>query len=157
MDKALRPDRLEVDPNNPNAAKEFWHWKKIFEYYLEVFQENLDKLCVLTNFVSSSIYDIFSDCTTYPSTLSTVINVYIKPTNTVFALQRLATHRQQSSEDYHQYLQLLRVLAKECEFQAVTAAQYQEESIRDAFIAGIQSNEVCQHLLEEKTLTLDDM
>ena len=75
----------------------------------------------------------------------------------VFAQHRLATCRQQSGEDLHQYLQLLRVLAKECEFQAVTTAQYQEESIRDAFIAGIQSNEVCQRLLEEKTLTLDDM
>ena len=52
---------------------------------------------------------------------------------------------------------LLSLLAKECEFQAVTAAQYQEESIRDAFIAGIQSNEVRPRLLEEKTLTLDDM
>ena len=121
MDKALRPDRLEVDPNNPNADNEFRHWVKTFEYYLEVLpQENLDKLCVLTNFASPSIYDIFSDCTTYPAAISTVTNVYIKPTNTVFARHCLATRRQQSGEDYHHCLQLLRVLAKECEFQAVT-------------------------------------
>ena len=39
----------------------------------------------------------------------------------------------------------------------MTAAQYCEESIRDAFIAGLQSNVIRQRLLENKTLDLKTM
>ena len=50
MDRAVRPTRFEVNPNEPNAAKEYTHWIKSFENYCEVLpQTGLDKLKVLTN------------------------------------------------------------------------------------------------------------
>ena len=45
-------------PIEPTAAKEFRHWIQTFEYYIEVLpQEGLDKLKILTNFVSPTVYD----------------------------------------------------------------------------------------------------
>ena len=158
MDKALRPDRFDTESNTSNASKEYKHWKRTFEYYLEVLpQENLDKLRVLTNFVVPSVYEIFSDCSTYDDAISLLDNAYIKSTNAIFARHRLATRRQQNGEDLDQYLQLLKMLSKDCDFKQVTASVNQDEAIRDAFIAGIASNTIRQRLLENKTLTLSTM
>ena len=66
----------------------------------------------------------------------------------------LATRRQQTVESVDQYLQSLKRLAKDCDFQAVTATQARDEYIRDAFINGITSNHIRQRLLENKTLDL---
>ena len=60
-------------PIQPTAAKEFRHWIQTFEYYIEVLpQEGLDKLKILTNFVSPTVYDFISDCTTYKSAKETL-------------------------------------------------------------------------------------
>lgn len=34
MDNVLRPERLQVDTNSNTAAKEWLHWKRIFENFL---------------------------------------------------------------------------------------------------------------------------
>ena len=48
MDKALKPHKFDGSPNTVTSAKEFIHWHKTFEYFLEVLpQEGLDKLKVL--------------------------------------------------------------------------------------------------------------
>ena len=120
-------------------------------------QDNLDKLGLLTNFVSPKIYETISECTTYDSAISTLRSQYIKPTNEVFARHRLATRRQQVGESLDEYFQALKILSKDCNFQAVTAAKYCEESIRDAFISGLQSPGTRQCLLENKTLDLTTM
>jgi len=41
-------------------------------------------------------------------------------------------------------------------FLAVPASQHKEEAIRDAFIAGIASNEIKKRLLEENNLSLNN-
>ena len=45
MDKALKPERFDGNPNTSTAAKEFNHWLQTFEYFLDVLpQTGLDKL-----------------------------------------------------------------------------------------------------------------
>ena len=83
--------------------------------------------------------------------------LYIKPKNEIFAHHLLATRRQQPGESLDEYLQALKAASKDCNFKAVTAAQYREESTRDAFISGIQSSLIRQRLLENKTLDLATM
>ena len=149
MDKALRPTQFDILPHTASSTKEFKHWLRTFEYYLEVLpSEGLDKLKVLINFISPEIFEYISDCSDYDSALETIKNVYIKPPNTIFARHLLATCRQQNSETFDEYIQALKILAKDCNFRAVTATQYQDEAIRDAFINGINSNEIRQRLLE---------
>ena len=53
-----------------------------------------------------------------------------------------------------QFLQRLKTLAKDCNFRPVTADQYREELIRDAFISGLESNLIRQRLLEQRILDL---
>ena len=36
MDKVLRPERLETDPNRGEASKEWLHWKRTFDNFLAV-------------------------------------------------------------------------------------------------------------------------
>ena len=80
--------------------------------------------------------------------------IFVKPKNSVFCRHLLATRRQQTVESVDQYLQSLKRLAKDCDFQAITATQPRDEYIRDAFINGITSNHIRQRLLENKTLDL---
>ena len=155
MDKALRPERFGVIPDTPTAAKEFKHWLKTFDYYCEALpQDGLNKLRVLTNFVSPAIYDYFSDCTDYDAAVQLLTNIYVKPTNTIFARHLLANRRQQAGESIDQFLQALKFLSKDCQFTMVDAKTHTGESIRDAFITGIQSNTIRQCLLENKTFEL---
>ena len=158
MDKALRLTRFDILPNTPSSAKEFKQWFRTFEYYLEVLpNKGLDKLKVLINFVSPEMFEYISDCTSYVSAIEIIKNVYIKPPNTTFAHHFLATRQQQHGETFDEYLQVFKILAKDCNFQAVSAIQYQDEAIRDAFINRINSNDICQCLLKNSDMTLDPM
>ena len=54
--------------------------------------------------------------------------------NKVFACHCLATQHQEVDESLDEYFHALKIFSKDCNFQAVTVAQYGEECIRDAFI-----------------------
>ena len=100
MDKALCPDWFNENPNTATAAKEFKHWIQTFKYYIEVLpQEGLNKLKILTNFVSPTVYDFISGCTTYESA------------NEIFVRHLLATRKQEPNETLDEFLQLLKILS----------------------------------------------
>ncbi|XP_065055331.1 uncharacterized protein LOC135683878 [Rhopilema esculentum] len=151
MDKILRPERFNADPSDSGARKSWIHWKRTSENFLAVLGEaDIDKFGVLTNFVSPTVYEYIEECTTYGSAIETLQNIYVKPTNEIYVRHVLATRRQQAGETLDEYLQALKVLSKECNFQSVNAAKYCEEYIRDAFITGLNSNQIRQRLLEIK-------
>ena len=54
------------------------------------------------------------------------------------------------------YYQSLRRLARDCNYQSVTADVHRDEAIRGAFIAGLSSSVVRQRLLETRSLTLEE-
>ena len=159
MDKFLRPDRFETDPSEATAAKQWMHWKRTFDNFLEELTKNPqtaehDKLKLMINYVAPSVYDHITDCTTYSAGIETLDATYIKPKNEIFARHVLATRRQAQGESLDQYLQALKRLAKDCSFTAVTAEQYRDAFIRDAFINGLVSTQIRQRLLENHTLDL---
>lgn len=98
-----------------------------------------------------------SECVIHDSAITTLKSQYIKSTNEVFARYHLANHHQHVGESLDEYFQALKSLSKDCNFETVTAAQYCEESIQDAFISGIQSPVIRQRLLENKILDLTTM
>ena len=158
MDKVLRPERFCTDPSSIGASKSWIHWRRTFENFLAVLkQEGLDKFGVLTNFISPTVFEYVEGCADYESAIATLHNIYVKPTNEIYARHQLATRRQQAGESLDEYLEALKILSKECNFKPVTATEYCEEYIRDAFISGILSNQICQRLLENKTLDLKTM
>lgn len=55
------------------------------------------------------------------------------------------------------WIQALKPLSKDCNFQSVAASKYREESIRDAFNTGLRSPLIFQRLLGNNTLDLKTM
>jgi len=135
MDKVLRPSRLDTDPSSQDASSDWLHWKKTFENFIATLpSEGLDKYVVLTNFVTPKIYQYIADVTEYDLAIETLGKLFIKPQNEVYARHVLATRNQHPSESVREYMQALRTLSKDCNFQQVTAVQHQSGSIRDSFI-----------------------
>ncbi|XP_068752275.1 uncharacterized protein [Montipora capricornis] len=158
MDKALRPERLETDPNSGEASKEWIHWKRTFDNFLSVLpQTGLNKLSVLANFVAPSIFQHIEECTEFEAAVGILQALFVKPRNEIFARHMLATRCQQPHETLDEFLQSLKTLSKDCNFQSVTASKYREESIRDAFITGLRLPFIRQRLLENNTLDLKTM
>ena len=94
MERALRPDRFDSAPNTSSSAKEFSHWLRTFENFLAVLpQEGLDKLVVLTNFLSPDIFEFVSESSTYDEAVTVLRNIYVKPPSVVFCTP-LFTHAQ---------------------------------------------------------------
>jgi len=119
--------------------------------------DKVNRLSVLTNYISPKIYGSIADCTTYEQAIAALTALYVKPSNEFFARHCLATRRQKSGENLDEFLQALKILSKDCNFKGVTAARHREEATRDAFISGLQSSIIRQRLLENRTLDLATM
>ncbi|XP_004208920.1 uncharacterized protein LOC101241082 [Hydra vulgaris] len=155
MSKILKPTRLDLDHNAPTASKQWKHWKRTFENFIEDCGEDApDKFRSIINFVSSNVYDYIEECDSYESVIETLENLYVKTPNEIFARHQLLARHQTSSESLEDFLQELRKLSKNCNYKDVSAEQYREEQMRDAFISGINSNYIHQRLLENSTLNL---
>ncbi|XP_068235942.1 uncharacterized protein [Palaemon carinicauda] len=76
----------------------------------------------------------------------------MKPNNEIFARHLLATRRQNSDKSLDQFLQALKLLAKDCQFKSVTVEEACDSYVRDAFINGLVSGAIRQRLLENLTL-----
>ena len=155
MDKYLRPEHLDADPNCSSGPQQWRHWKKTFTSWLATLKDMQEhKLSVLINYVSPEVYEYIAECTTYDSAITTLESLYIRPKNEVFARHMLATRKQEAGETLDQYLLNLQLLSKDCNFKACSAEVARDDSIRDAFINGLMSGHIRQRLLENKTLDL---
>ncbi|XP_046845651.1 uncharacterized protein LOC124439469 [Xenia sp. Carnegie-2017] len=155
MEKVLRPQRFDTNPNAQDAARSWLHWFATFQNFVAAIpNEEVNKLKVLVNYVSADVYQLFCEATTYEEAIELLKNLYVKVPNEIFSRQKLATRKQQSGESQDEYLQELKSLSKDCNFRSVTSNQYRDEAVRDAFIAGLLSTNIRQRLLENKTLDL---
>lgn len=155
MEKFLKPDRFDSDPSCSSATQQWRHWFHTFENFKNsITADQRNDLQLLTNYVSPSIYAMISESKSYADAIKTLKDAFDKPKNEIFARHCLATHRQQPGESIDTFLQSLRTRAKDCNFQAVSAEKYLEESIRDAFITGLLSQHIRQRLLENSQLDL---
>ena len=150
MERSLRPSgRFDANPDASDAKSKWQHWYKTFSNYVDDIEGITDenKLKVLMNHLDSAVFEYISNIETYDAALTTLRNVYVKPTNEVFARYRLAICKQQLGQSLEKFMQCLKRLSSECNFAAVTAAQHREGANKDAFIAGIVSPSVRQRLL----------
>ncbi len=168
--KILRPERFSVLPSTSGADKSWLHWKHTFSTYIAsaittpttpATGDNegataapvTDKLDVLI-YISTSVYDYISECENYDSAIETLQSLYVVPKNEIFARHLLNARKQQPGESLDAFLNQLKLLAKDCQYKAVTADVYKQEQIRDAFIDGLLTPSIRQRLLENTTLTL---
>lgn len=158
IDKFLRPERFCTDPASSSAKHEWIHWKRTFENFLLSNREVSDeiKLQLLHNHIGPTIFAYISDCSGFNDALHILDRIYVKPENEIYARHSLANRRQQVGESVDQYLQVLKQMAKNCGFKAVSAEQNKNDYIRDAFIAGLLSAPIRQRLLENTSLQLEE-
>jgi len=104
--------------------------------------------------LSPAIYQYVEDTQSCEEAVAILKKAYKKQKNPVLARHLIATRRQRSDESLAEVVQALLVLAKDCEFKDVTAAKNQEDLVRDAFISGIMSSTIWQHLLGHSELDL---
>ena len=109
---------------------------------------------IVISCLSAEVFPFVEDCDTYEEIVATLRNIYVKPTNNVFARYLLVSRNQGFTESVSDFLQALKVLAKNCTFTAVSANDYREQLIRDSFIKGLNSSFIKQRLLEHGDLTL---
>lgn len=156
MEKFLRPERF--DGSLDTTPAEWSHWFRTFSNFLESIGGDPapDRLKLLINYISPSVYSHIIDCSTYTEAINVLKSVYVKPTNVIFARHQLASRKQKTGESLDLFLQNLKLLTKDCEFRAVSADVYTQEAIRDAFISGLYSPMIRQRLLEKETLSLTE-
>lgn len=166
MYRFLKPERFDLDPaSTQHAANQWMHWKRTFENFLQESEDSLEvetklsdavKLRLLVNHISPTVYEYIINCSTYTSAIFTLEKIYVKPISEIYARHKLTTRIQQAGESIDQFIQALKLLAKECNFKSVSAEENENDSIRGAFIAGMSSSHIRQRLLENATLTLDE-
>ena len=164
MERLLRPSKLEVLPEEADASKIYDYWLKTFDTFfaavvaatVEGERNNKDKLGLITSFLSNRTYEIIADTTTYDQARTSLYNAYHKRKNTVFARHLLMSRTQKSEESIAEYVHALKHLARNCDFQAVTAENYRDELSRDSLTSGISSANIRERLLEEDQLTFQD-
>ena len=155
MSSGIKPKVLDLDPNSDNAMKQWKHWRRTFENYIEVDEvKDEHKLKYLVSCVSADVYDYIEEITTFDAAVELLQNLFVRKPNDVTSRHILSTTRQQPGQSLDDYLRTLNSLAKNCTFADVTAVQYRDEYVRDAFISGITSNMIRERLLEKDHLTL---
>jgi len=109
----MRPERLDVDPHNPDAGKILKFWLKSFELFLKTLQvrqavtasssrtTDLPKLRLLLTSLSPAIYEYVEDAQSYQEAVET-LKAYKKQKNPVLARHLLATRGQRSKESLAQ-------------------------------------------------------
>ena len=155
LKKALSVDRFNVYPNDANAAKQYDFWLKRFNIYVTSIKANdAEKLQILINKLNADTYEYIDSLTTYDDAVAKLDAIFKKKPNILYARYQLNTTNQNSGETIDAYALRLSVLAKSCNFENVTAKQYQDESVLGSFIRGIEESFIRQRLLEAETLTL---
>ena len=157
--KCLQPEKLAIDPNATSAEDDWKFWYKTFSNFIAAMPQGddaLDKLSVLTAYLTAPIYKLVSEETTYDGAITALKNLFVKPKNQVYARHMLASAQQNVCESIDEFVLRINKLSQECDFVAVNAQQYQDDMKRDSFINGISSNFIRQRLLENRTLTFTE-
>ena len=108
MDRLLKPQILNVDPGDQLAFKAYKHWIKTFTAFAQAAQQSLpaanrdennpnrgvDKLALLTCYLSPEIYELVEGCETYESSKTVLDQTFLKRKNTTHAKHLLLTREQ---------------------------------------------------------------
>ena len=137
-------------------AKEWKYWlRPVNNFIAECGNGAPDKYGTIINLFTHNVFDYEEDCVDLDSVVKTLQNLYLKTPNEIFVRHLFANIRQQSGESLDEFIQQLRKLSKDCNIKDVIADQYREERVCAPFINCLSLPLICQRLLENTTLSLE--
>ena len=122
MDRLLKPGKLEVLPEEPDATTIFDYRQKTFDIFLTEVLEKADdadlmnKLGLLTNYLTHKTYAFVADTRPYDEAGKALNNAYHKPKNIIYARHLLMIRTQKETETIDEYVHALNLLARHCQF-----------------------------------------
>ncbi|XP_059844506.1 uncharacterized protein LOC132404384 isoform X2 [Hypanus sabinus] len=119
MESILCPERLNLDPQDPEAALAFELWLACFQLYLEEVSATEPAVMhrILLSQVTLKVYSLIRDLLTYEEALDALKRQYLRPVNTAYARHRLARRRQRPGESSAEFLRALQTLVRTCDLQ----------------------------------------
>ncbi|KRZ96753.1 Retrovirus-related Pol polyprotein from transposon 17.6 [Trichinella sp. T8] len=157
MNKTLSLNKLAIDPTAPDAEKEWKFWLLQFQDFVQLTVDpGIDLLKILRLYLTASTFEYVQDCKTYDDAITKLNEVYVKLQNVIFARYEFISRKQRDSESLEEFVHALQRMSKNCEYKNVTAEQYREEMIRDAFINNMSSNEIRTRLLVLSVISLQE-
>ena len=163
MPNKLKPPILDIETSDPEASRKYKHWKRVFEAFLEMEAkdadkpEDINKLNYLISFVNHNIYEMVEEANSYEEAEKLLSDTFIQTKNVLYTRHALISRKQKESENITDYLQALKILAKDCVFTNLSANQLRDEFIREAFVAGLRKIETKQKVLESQKTNLADI
>ena len=157
--KCLQPEKLDTNPNAQAAEDDLKFRLKTFTNLVNAMlrSENaLDRLHVLTAYLTAPIYKLIQKETTYEGAIEALEQLFVKPKNEIYARHLLATLQQNVGESIDEFVLRINKVTQNCSFTAMTAQQYQDAMKSDSFMRGISSGAIRQRLLENQTLTFTE-
>jgi len=152
---------LSVEPEAQDAARVFAFWPLAVEDFQSCLREfhaeedpKVNAKRIIVSCLSPAIFPYVEDAASYDEIVNTLKRLYLKKKNNVYAWHLLVSRKQIMGESILEYLQALKLLAKECSYTEVSAKAYREELTRDSFINRLASSSRRQHLLEKDDLIL---
>jgi len=154
MDPKIFKRVLSDDP----SENEYKFWRKMLDVYISKAEvPNESRLEVLFVLCGVQSFGIIEDCTSFDSALQRLDNKFVKKTSAIMLRHKLRTSRQKEGQSIEEYLAELKALARKCPSSALTADQYKDLLISDAFVSGVLSPSIRQRLLESTDDSLENL
>ena len=90
--------------------------------------------------MSPQIFSLIAKTENYDTAISILKDLFIKPKNKIYVTHKLATRNQLSTETVDEFLQVLKTLSVNCNFQQVSAEEHCKQCTRDEFVQGLCSD-----------------
>ena len=137
--QTLVVDHLNLNPQDEDATKIFNLWKRKLEIYLQTLEaNNEEKFNILINRLGLNAYEYVDAANTYTEAIEKLEKVYSKKVNRIYARWKLSQEKQREGESMDNFVNRLMILAKDCNFEDVTAMEYKKESVLQSFISGLE-------------------
>ena len=148
-------DKLVIDPSNQDAGRQYLFWRAQFTNFCNYAGANDDeRLGILINKIEVNVYEYIEGITDINDALVRLDEVFKKKTNEVFARHVLNSTRQKANEPTKEFAMRLELLAKDCNYQAVSVIEHRNQATLVAFVSGLGNARIRQRLLETDDLTL---
>ena len=90
-------------------------------------EAQINKLNALTAYLTTPIYKVIAEQTTYDNAVAALRRLYVKPRNEIFTRHLLATAQQKDGESIDEFVLRLYGLNQNCNFVAVNAQAYSDD------------------------------